>query len=174
MLEGKVIRVNKISYHEKLEEVLLQLVNGAFLTVSDGNEKNTMTIGWGTIGYIWNRPIFEVLVRESRYTYKMLAKSDEFTVSVPLKGQLEDELSYCGSKSGSDVDKFSQLNLQTSPGKILSTPFISKCDIFYECEILYQSRMERSDLIQKIKKDCYPQSDYHKIFYGEIIAAYES
>ena len=166
--------MKKIFYNKNSEEVLSQLNNGAFLTVVNGEEINTMTIGWGTIGYIWNRPIFEVLVRESRHTYKMLVNSDEFTISVPMNDQLEKELSYCGSKSGSKVDKFSELDLDIKPGKSLSTPFISECDIFYECKIVYEQRMERTNLIQEIKQDCYSESDYHKIFYGEIIAAYQN
>ncbi|HOO44668.1 MAG TPA: flavin reductase family protein, partial [Deltaproteobacteria bacterium] len=32
-----------------------QLQKGAFLTVKAGDALNTMTIGWGLIGFIWQR-----------------------------------------------------------------------------------------------------------------------
>ena len=165
--------MQQIEDFAELEPVMEQLPRGAFLTVDDGKEKNTMTIGWGNIGYIWGLPVFEVLVRESRHTYKLINRADEFTVSVPLRGQLEDELSYCGSKSGRDVDKFEELDLKTTPGRRLSTPFISECDIFYECDIVYTHKMNRTDLIEDIKENNYPDSDYHTVYYGEIKGAYK-
>jgi len=166
--------MQEIKYFAGLDSVIEQLPRGAFLTVDDGTEKNTMTIGWGNIGYIWNLPIFEVLVRESRHTYKLINRADEFTVSVPLQNQLEEELSYCGSRSGRDVDKFKELDLETSPGQKLNTPFISGCDIFYECDIVYSQKMNRSDLKEEIKENNYPDSDYHTIYYGEIKGVYKN
>ncbi len=164
--------LKKISYRKKLSRVMKQLVDGAFLTTSTDNEINTMTIGWGSIGYIWNRPVFTVLVRESRYTYKMLNRSKAFTVSLPLQGQLTEELAYCGSKSGENCDKFNDLDLDTLPGRILSTPFIAECDIFYECRTVCRNRVQSPDVEDKIEKNSYSDGDYHTIYHGEILAAY--
>ncbi|MDX2441801.1 MAG: hypothetical protein QNK40_14795 [Desulfobacterales bacterium] len=33
---------------------------GAFLTLKAGEETNTMTIGWATIGHIWRKDVFMV------------------------------------------------------------------------------------------------------------------
>ena len=38
---------------------------------------NVMTIGWGTLGIIWGRKIFVVLVRPSRYTYQFIEDSGD-------------------------------------------------------------------------------------------------
>ena len=46
-----------------------QLVKGVFLTVKEGESVNTMTVGWGNVGYIWNKPVLMVPVRYSRHTY---------------------------------------------------------------------------------------------------------
>ena len=44
--------------------------DGLLLVTTDaGGKPNVMTIGWGTIGSIWGRPVFVVLVRPSRYSY---------------------------------------------------------------------------------------------------------
>ena len=55
---------------------------GVFLTVGE-DKPNTMTIGWGSISVYWNKPVFIVPVRHSRYSYSILEKGSGFTVSVP-------------------------------------------------------------------------------------------
>ncbi len=57
------LAIRKVNYNEYSKEALEQLKKGAFLTVKNDNRVNTMTIGWGNIGIIWNKPIFMVLVR---------------------------------------------------------------------------------------------------------------
>jgi flavin reductase (DIM6/NTAB) family NADH-FMN oxidoreductase RutF len=53
---------------------------GALLVANDHQGKpNVMTIGWGTIGSIWARPVFLVLVRPSRYSYTRLEEAGDFT-----------------------------------------------------------------------------------------------
>ena len=42
-----------------------------------------MIIGWGNIGYDWGRPIFTVLVRESRYTHGY-REWRRLTISIPF------------------------------------------------------------------------------------------
>jgi len=161
-----------IEYNEHLKEMLDQLPKGAFLTVKDGDKVNTMTIGWGTIGVMWYKPVFMVMVRYSRHTYDLIGKAKEFTVSVPLKGQLKKELGICGSKSGRDIDKFKECNLTPVKGKVLDTPVIGECDLHYECKVVYQQVMEPGLLNEDIKKERYPNHDYHVLFYGEIVASY--
>ena len=57
---------------------------GILLTTKRGDEVNTMTIGWGTIGIEWGKPVFVAYVRESRHTRKLLDETGEFTVNIPL------------------------------------------------------------------------------------------
>ena len=57
---------------------------GILLTTKADGQVNTMTIGWGTLGIQWGKPIFIVFVRESRHTKAMLEKNGEFTINVPL------------------------------------------------------------------------------------------
>lgn len=76
-----------------------------------------MTIGWGNVGIVWGKPIFMVAVRYSRYTYDLIEKAKDFTVSIPLKNNLKKELTYCGTYSGKDVDKFKECNLKLKKGR---------------------------------------------------------
>lgn len=161
-----------VPYNEYLKEAMEQLPKGAFLTVKDGERLNTMTIGWGNIGYIWRLPVFLVLVRYSRYTYQLLEKSKEFTVSIPLKDNLKKELAFCGTKSGKEVDKFKEANIGTIPALAINTPVIDKCSLYYECKVVYQQAMEPALISPAIQASCYPKGDYHVLYFGEIKASY--
>lgn len=145
---------------------------GAFLTAKDGDKVNTMTIGWGAIGYQWNRPIFTVLVRESRYTYELIEKASEFTVSIPLNDDLKAALAFCGSKSGRDYDKIKECNLTLEPGKTTSTPIIGDCGLQFECKIVYKEAMNPELLSAEVKNASYKNGDYHTTYYGEIVGCY--
>lgn len=157
----------------RLEDAMNYLhKQGAFLTVKSDETVNTMTISWGNIGFEWNRPIFTVLVRHSRYTHELLEKATEFTVSIPLNDKLNPALNYCGSKSGRDVDKFRECNLNLEAGKSVATPIISDCELHYECKIVYKQEMDSDMLSQEIKNSSYKNGNYHTIYYGEIVACY--
>jgi len=162
----------EMDYKEVSRQIMEQLPKGAFLTVKNGGKVNTMTIAWGTMGFIWNKPIFTVLVRYSRYTHELIHNADEFTVSFPLNGRLDDALNLCGTKSGRDIDKFAECALKTQRGRVVDTPVISGCDIHLECRIVYRQALAPENLDDGIKNSCYPVGDYHVIYCGEIVAAY--
>ena len=65
------------------ETLTNRIKKGAFLTVKAGDSMNTMTIGWALIGFIWQRPVFMVAVRNSRHTFSIIEKAVDFTVTVP-------------------------------------------------------------------------------------------
>lgn len=147
---------------------------GAFLTVKHENEINTMTIGWGTIGYQWGKPVFVVLVRKHRHTFNLIDNTDNFTVTIPLDDSLKSELSFCGTKSGRDFDKFKECNLELKSGNTINTPIINKPNtLTYECKIVYKQEMNSEFLDSPIKNSAYPREDYHVLYYGEILDCYK-
>lgn len=158
-----------IKYTEMSKEMLQQLPKGAFLTVKDGDQLNTMTIGWGSIGYMWNKPVFIAMVRYSRHTFDLIEKAQDFTVSYPLNGQLKEALKFCGTKSGRDMDKIKECSLKLSPGNKVNTPIIEDCDLHFECKIIYSQPMDEQQLAKEIRDRAYPQGDYHMMYFGEIL-----
>ena len=56
----------------------VQMIDRDWLEVSAGKEgnMNLMTISWGTIGELWNKPVFIVYVSTSRYTHKFMEEND--------------------------------------------------------------------------------------------------
>ncbi len=162
----------EVDYKAYAKEVMAQLQKGAFLTVKDKKETNTMTIGWGTLGFMWGRPVFVTVVRYSRYTFEMLKNTDQFTISLPLNKDLKKELIYCGTHSKRDGDKIKECQLTLVDGKKVETPIIDECDLHYECQIVCRQDMKGCQLSEEIDNKLYADDDYHIMFYGEIVASY--
>ena len=139
--------------------------------MKSGEALNTMTIGWATIGIVWSRPIFMVAVRLSRHTFTLIEKADDFTVTIPSSG-MEDELTFCGTESGRDYDKFEELNLPVAPGQRVTTPIINVPGLHYEAKIIYKSAMVPAYLDRELDADVYPARDYHTHYFGEIVDCY--
>ena len=161
-----------IAFNEQSQAFIEQLQKGAFLTVKNKDQINTMTIAWGNIGYMWNRPILTVMVRYSRHTYEMIDASHEFTVSVPLHGNMNQALGFCGTKSGRDLDKFEACGLKLLDSPDTEAPFIEGCGLHFACKVVYKQAMEPGLLIDQIKGEKYSQQDYHVLYYGEIKGTY--
>lgn len=173
-MKGEIIIsiIQEVKYNQYLREFFNSLPSGVFLTAKSGELLNTMTIGWGCTGIMWGKPILMVMVRSSRYTYQLIEKSSNFTVSIPFHDRMAKELDFCGSMSGRDHNKFNECKLSAIPGKTVDTPVIGGCDLFYECKICYKQPMDESKLITDFKKKWYPEQDYHTLYYGEILSCY--
>ncbi|MDR1310430.1 MAG: flavin reductase family protein [Burkholderiaceae bacterium] len=164
--------MRETSYQELLPKALEQLPGGAFLTVKAGDQVNTMTIGWASFGHIWSKPVCCVLVRYSRYTYELLEKAADFSVSFPLGGKLRQALHIAGSTSGRDGDKFARAAITPVPGIKIISPYVDDCDLVYECKIVYKLPMDENALEPMIQANLYRQGDYHVMYFGEIVGAY--
>jgi flavin reductase (DIM6/NTAB) family NADH-FMN oxidoreductase RutF len=164
--------LQQVKFTDISKELLEQLQEGAFLTVKNRDRVNTMTIAWGSLGYMWHRPVFIIMVRYSRHTYQLIKDADSFAVSFPVRGQLKKALDLCGSKSGKDIDKFIECGLTLRDGQRLGTPLIEGCDLHLECRIVYRSEMEPGAVDESIRSDSYADGDFHVMFFGEIVAAY--
>ena len=164
----------EIKYNEDLKEILDQIKIGAFLTVKSGEIVNTMTIGWATFGVIWNKPILMVLVRKSRYSFDLIEKARDFTVSIPVEIDLKKALSYCGSYSGRDVNKFKEAGLSLKESKSVVSPIIKNCDYHYECKIIFSQPMTSDNLESTIVDRFYSTNDYHTLYFGEILQSYKT
>lgn len=164
---------NSVPYEDYSQQFLMQLPKGAFLTVKDGSLINTMTIGWGSIGYMWQMPVITVMVRYSRYTYELINKARDFSVSLPLSGEMKKALAIAGSKTGREVDKFKEANLTAKMAKCIESPVIAECDLIFECRLVFKQVMDPANLDESIRSKFYSDNDYHVMYYGEICSCYE-
>ena len=150
---------------------------GVLLTAKADGKVNTMTIGWGTLGIEWGKPIFTVFVRQSRYTKQLLDQSGEFTVNIPY-GEFDKQiLSVCGTKSGRDTDKIQALGLTLEEPLTVSAPAIRQLPLTLECKVIYRQDQDPKAIDPECDGRYYAkgtpnEDDYHTAYYGQITAAY--
>ena len=162
--------------------ICTSMKKGILLTTKTGEKVNTMTIGWGTIGIEWSRPMFVTYVRVGRHTRQMLDESGEFTVNIPYGDVDSKILAVCGTKSGRDTDKIGELGLELVDSDVVSVPGIRQLPLTLECKVRCSSVQNIPMLPEDIQKRYYPQGvdssnpgsneDFHVAYYGEIVNAY--
>jgi len=159
-----------ISHTEYFEQVCHVLGTGGALLLSlDRKGKpNPMTIGWGTMGVIWGRPMFVVLVRPSRYTHGCIEHTGDFTVNIPPES-LSDAATFCGTVSGRDHDKMAEQDLTAVASAMVKSPGISECAIIYECKVVQKTDVVPAAFDPEVVRQYYPKGDFHRVYFGEIL-----
>lgn len=148
--------------------------SGALLvSLDEAGKPNPMTIGWAQLGVIWGKWILTVMVRPSRYTYGCCNATGDFTVNVPYTDHADEAL-LCGTRSGRDLDKMAECGFTAVPAHTpgLRSPYIAECGLVYECRTVLTAEVDPSLLAAEIRSSCYPQGDFHRLFYGEVLAVH--
>ena len=147
---------------------------GLLLAVGDSTNNNAMTIGWGSLGNIWQKigaNTVTVYVAEARYTYEFMEKYDYFTVMAFDK---EDAriLGYMGTHSGRDGDKAAHLGLHTLYTEH-GTPYYEEAELVLECKTIYKAPFLTEGMCEEVKK-FYENFDagVHHMYIGNIIGAW--
>lgn len=159
-------------------QILSSLKKGVLLTVKNGDQVNSMTIGWAHLGIEWNMPTFIAYVRGCRHTKPMLDRASEFTVNIPLGEADRNILKICGTRSGRDLDKIAHLGLTLEDPEVISTPGIKELPLTLECRVVFRQQQEPSYVLDDhvfthYQKDCADiEQDYHTAYYGQILSAY--
>jgi flavin reductase (DIM6/NTAB) family NADH-FMN oxidoreductase RutF len=159
-----------VGYANFFSQTCAALAGDGVLIVTQGpaGRPNIMTIGWGSIGVIWGKPIFTILVRPSRYTYELLEQRGEFTVNVPTPA-LRKATVVCGSQSGRNTDKFAACELSPLASLIVAPPLIRECAIHYECRVVHRNNVIPNALADQIVTGYYARGDFHRVYFGEIV-----
>ena len=114
----------------------------ALVTAKNGDGCNTMTASWGGVGIMWNKPVTFAFIRPQRFTFGLLENEEYFSMSF-YPEEYRKALTFCGTKSGRDVDKVKECGF---------TPNYSE-KIIDESVVLPQ----------------YNGDDYHKMYISEIV-----
>jgi flavin reductase (DIM6/NTAB) family NADH-FMN oxidoreductase RutF len=168
-MQGSMERT-PIAYSEHYQAVMSTMTSRGLLLGSydAAGKPNAMTIGWGAIGSIWGIPVWTVLVRPSRYTYRCIEHSAGFTVNVPTDDMVL-ACAGCGSKSGRDMDKFKEFSLEAGRAQSVLAPVIEQCPLVYECQVVHANDILPDKLQNEILTGSYVDGDYHRIYYGKIL-----
>lgn len=107
----------------------------ALVTAGVPGDVNTMTISWGSLGELWNKPVVTVYVSSSRYTHEFMEKNDHFTVAF-FPPEYRKALQYLGSHSGRDGDKIKESGL-TLEWLESGLPSFEEADMIIEARKIY-------------------------------------
>lgn len=139
------------------------------VTAGSAERFNTMTVSWGGVGILWNKPVAFTFIRPQRYTFEFLEEGAFFTLSF-FDEQYRRALSLCGTKSGRNVDKVAETGLTpafTEDG----VPFFEEARLVLVCKKQYaQFLNEESVLDSALLKHYEGEGDgYHKLYISEIV-----
>ena len=152
-----------------------QLFENQWLLLTSGDyskgKYNAMTIAWGTIGSMWSKPIVQVVVRPTRYTFEFMNEYTTFTVCAFPK-EYRKALALLGAKSGRDGDKITEAGITPIAAQKITAPTYLEASLTLECEKIYWADMLPEHFLDENIHQKYPDKDYHRIYFGEIKAAY--
>lgn len=139
----------------------------ALLTAGNESSFNMMTISWGELGRLWDKPVCSVFVRPSRYTKKFIDAADDFSVSF-FPSQYHQALEICGTKSGRDVNKVEASGL--TPLQLGEIMTFSEANLVLTCHKLYMQDLAAEHFVDKtVIERAYPSRDFHTVYVGEVM-----
>ena len=175
MLKGELIPTGKFKKMVFLKEFKTPQMP-AILSAGDKNNYNSMAIEWGSIGVSWKMPIFTVYVKDERYTYEFMQKTEIFTVSI-INKKLFKKFAVYGTKSGRDINKEEVAGTHI---KFLDNGGITfdEAEEVFVCKMLGKAYIKDEDAYPGLKAFYERQKKYfktmnpHALFIGEIIEHY--
>ncbi|MFH1680402.1 MAG: flavin reductase [Candidatus Eisenbacteria bacterium] len=132
---------------------------------------NAMAVGWGSIGTMWSRPFAQVVVRPTRFTHDFMNRHPTFTLSAFPEKHRKDVWTL-GTRSGRDGEKIKETGLTPVPSVRVAAPSFAEAELVIECVKIYWQDMDPGRFLASEIEEKYPQKDYHRIYYGEIVAAF--
>ena len=113
------------------------------------------------------------LGRSRNFVDQFIDEQGYFTLSF-LPEQYRKALSYCGSHSGKDVDKWQETGLTpafTEDG----VPYVAQAELVLVVKKQFcQTMAPESFIDEEAKKKWYPNEDYHDLYIGQIVEAYRA
>ncbi|WP_420237184.1 flavin reductase [Telmatobacter bradus] len=146
-----------------------QNIGNEWALLSAGNEKhfNTMTISWGSLGFIWQQPVITVLVRPQRYTHEFMDEFENFSVSF-YDRKYRNALNILGTQSGRDTNKIALSGL--TPAFVDGVPTFKDAYLTVIAHRIYRGQMESAGfLIPAVDEEFYPKKDYHTVYFAELV-----
>ncbi len=152
-----------------------QWVNKWFvLTCGDYNEGdyNAMVVAWGSFGVMWKKPFVQVVVRPNRYTFDFMESYDTFTLC-GFSNHYRKAMQLLGTRSGRNGDKIIASGLTPIPSQFVTAPSFKEAKMIIECKKIYSDFLNPANFLDPDIEKCYPAKDYHKVYFGEILAVFK-
>jgi flavin reductase (DIM6/NTAB) family NADH-FMN oxidoreductase RutF len=129
---------------------------------------NAMTVAWGGMGEMWNKPFVQVVVRPTRHTHGFMEKFPTFTLCA-FPESCRKAMTLLGTRSGRDGDKISESGLTPVPSQKVQAPSFDEAELVIECRKMYWDDFDPRRFIDPAVDSLYPQKDYHRFYFGEVV-----
>jgi len=129
---------------------------------------NAMTVSWGSLGIMWNRPFAQAVVRPTRFTYGFTEAFDNFTLCA-FPEQYRKALNILGSRSGRDGDKIAAAGLTPVASQFVSSPAFAEAELVFECRKIYVGKIDPSGFQDAAIDGNYSGGDYHQVYFGQVL-----
>lgn len=138
----------------------------ALVTAGTMGNFNTMTISWGGLGTLWNKPVATVYVKPIRHTHSFLDSNEYFTVSF-FDEKYKKDLGVLGTLSGRDGDKVAKTSL--TPVSVGNSISFKEAKITLLCKKIYRQDLITDTMPQEAIDKYYIDEAPHTMFIGEVI-----
>ena len=159
---------------DSLSALPIDLWNRTWFLLSAGDfesgDYDCMTVSWGGLGTLWNKPLAMVVVRPTRYTREFMEKSSDFTLCA-FAEEHRRKLSYCGSHSGREGNKAKAAGFTPIASRLVTAPSYEEAGLILECRKTYFTDLDPSNFLDPLIESHYPAKEYHRVYFGEILAA---
>jgi flavin reductase (DIM6/NTAB) family NADH-FMN oxidoreductase RutF len=105
----------------------------ALIGAKSGEKTNFMSCAWHT-ALSFDPPLFGVLIAKKRFTHRVIAEAEEFTVNFIRAEQALLSAQY-GRKSGFDLAKTEKFPIELAPSQIIQSPIIDDAYVCFECRL---------------------------------------
>ncbi len=168
-------KINPISLHTAPAD----LIGNRWMLISAGKpgvcgkDWNTMTASWGSLGFLWGKPVAFIFVRPNRHTHGFVEAEEALTLSF-FPEEYRKQLAYCGRTSGSEVDKMAETGMKPL---VLESGLVSfeGAELVLECRKLFRTRLQEADFMDwsEVCPRWYAEDNpLHDMYICEITAAY--
>ena len=138
----------------------------AVLTAGEKEKFNAMTISWGGLGTLWNKPVVTVYVKPIRYTYGFMENNEYFTISF-YDEEYKEDLTILGKKSGRDIDKIALTKL--TPKFLNNAISFKEAKLTIVCKKIYFQDLDVTRVPQYEADRYYKTEPIHRMYIGEVV-----
>lgn len=129
---------------------------------------NTMTISWGSLGTLWNKPVAQVFVRPTRHTFSFMESSLDFSLCA-FPAEYRSTLQALGSLSGRDGNKLANSAITPVGADLIHSPVYAEASLILECRKIYADDLDPDQFKDPSIIRHYPDMDFHRMYVGEIL-----
>lgn len=125
----------------------------------------------GRLGRDLGGPAATCYIRPQRYTKEFIDREAYFTLCF-FGEEHRKALSLCGSMSGRDIDKVKECGFTVRTAQC-GAPYFEQAELVLVCRKRFAQPMDPALIPEDVKERWYPEKDYHTLYIGEIVEAYQ-